>query len=389
MRKEDYRVKKMQSAPDRLVTADIQRVIDECRDNGGGRVIIPSGEYHVASLMLYSDITLYLESGAKLVGSADWKAYTYFHVPSTIRYHHSKHFIKEWNLPPHYFNAVITAVEANNVAIIGEEGSEINGSNCADPDGEEKFRGPMGIVMCKCSNVTLRGYKFADSANWSHQLDSCTNVHIKNVTVLAGHDGFNVHHCENVHIENCRMETGDDCIAGYDARNVYIGNCYMSTSCNAFRFGGVNLTVENCTVEGPGTYPHRISGRHNLLYAFEYYSIQDDDIRENSGNWRIRGCKFKNIDGFIHYVFGTEWALQTNKPLENVLVENCEIEGLLKTSEYKGPKSAHGSIIFSDVSIGFRKEAETDVFLEINDAVKVDMIKVKKDKESLIPVREV
>ena len=72
-----------------------------------------------------------------------------------------------------------------------------------------------------------------------------------------------------------------------------------------------------------------------------------------------------------------------------MLVENCEIEGLLKTSEYKGPKSAHGSIIFSDVSIGFRKEAETDVFLEINDAVKVDMIKVKKDKESLIPVREV
>lgn len=388
MSKEDYRVSGLYAGSDVLVTKEIQQVIDRCRDNGGGRVLIPEGEYHIASLMLYSDITLYLEAGAKLIGSTDWQDYTDFHVPSTLAYHHSQRIIDAWNLPPHYFNAMITAVEARNVAIIGEEGSEINGADCFDPNGEEKFRGPMGIVMCKCSEITLRGYKFVDSANWSHQLDSCVNVQIDHVTVLAGHDGFNVHHCTNVCIEDCEIKTGDDCIAGYDARNVYVRNCYMNTSCNAFRFGGVNLTVEKCTVEGPGIYPHRVSGRHNLLYAFEYYSLQDDDIRENSGNWKICDCSFRNIDGFIHYVFGDIKEHQTNRPMEHMLVENCEISGLLKTSAYKGVENTQGSIVFSNVSIGFRKEAETNVFLEINDWVKADMRHVKKEQDSLILVKK-
>lgn len=389
MQKRDYFLPKMQMEQGRLVTDEIQQVIDTCRDNGGGRVIIPKGEYPIASLMLYSGITLYLEAGTKLVGSANWQDYTNFHVPSTLAYHHSRRVIDLWNLPPHYFNAMITAVEAENVAIIGEEGSEINGSDCFDPNGEEKFRGPMGIVMCKCSGITLRGYTFADSANWSHQLDSCKNVQIDHVTVLAGHDGFNLHHCTNVCIEECQIKTGDDCIAGYDARNVFIKNCYMNTSCNAFRFGGVNLMVEKCVVEGPGIYPHRVSGRHNLLYAFEYYSLQDDDIRENSGNWKISECKFRNIDGFIHYVFGDEKEHQTNRPMEHVLVENSEITGLLKTSEYKGPEGTSGSIVFSKVTIGFREEAKTNVFLETNGQVRADMLHVTGEQEGLLAVKKV
>ena len=282
---------------------------------------------------------------------------------------------------------IITAVEAEHIAVIGEEGSEINGSDCFDPNGEEKFRGPMGMVLCRCTDVTLKGYRFVDSANWSHQLDSCVNVMIDGVTVLAGHDGFNVHHCENVCIRNCCIRTGDDCIAGYDARNVLITDCYMNTSCNGFRYGGVNLTVENCLIEGPGVYPHRVSGRHNLLYAFEYYSIQDDVIRENSSNWKIRNCTFRNMDGFIHYVFGDEKEHQTNKPMEHMYVENCEITGLLKTSEYKGAADAPGSITFSNVTVGFRESADTKVFLEVNDAVRVNLHQTKGENENLILVK--
>lgn len=388
MKNRDYVVSESLAGKDGLVTVEIQQIIDRCRDEGGGRVIVPAGEYRIASLMLYSDITLYLKEGAKLIGSADWRDYTYFHVPSTIGYHHSQEIVDAWNLPPHYFNAMITAVEAKNVAIIGEKGSEINGSNCFDPNGKEKFRGPMGMVMCKCSDVTLRGYTFVDSANWSHQLDSCKNVQIDHVTVLAGHDGFNVHHCTNVCIEDCELKTGDDCIAGYDVRNLFVKNCYMNTSCNAFRYGGVNLFMEKCVVEGPGIYPHRVSGRHNLLYAFEYYAIRGDEIRENSGNWKITDCKFKNMDGFIHYVFGDEKEHQTNRPTEYMLVENCEISGLLKTSEYKGTEAAHGSIVFSNVSIDFREEAKTRVFLEIDDTIRAEMLHVSGAQEGFIAVKK-
>ena len=98
-----FPVPQLVSDQEHLVTKEIQNVIDECRENGGGTVIIPAGEYYVASLMLYSNITLYLEKGAKLIGSTNWRDYTDFHVPSTIQYHHSQRVIEAWNLPPHYY----------------------------------------------------------------------------------------------------------------------------------------------------------------------------------------------------------------------------------------------------------------------------------------------
>ena len=337
--------------------------IEKCKENGGGNIVVSAGKYAVASIRLFSNMTLYLKSGAELSASTNWKDYTDFHVPTTMEYVHSPRMIKAWNLPPHYLNAVITVIESEHVRIIGEKGSLINGNDCFDPNGEEKFRGPMGIVICKCTDVILQGYTFIHSSNWSHQLDSCQNVKIKDVTVLAGHDGFNVHHCENVRIEHCHLETGDDCFAGYDARNVYITDCYCNTSCNGFRYGGENLLVENCIFEGPGTYPHRVSGRHNMLYAFEYYSLQDDVIRSESRNWLITGCTFRNMDGFIHYEFGDENEHQTNKPLRDITVENFKICGMKKTSTFFGGKGVYATAVFSHGTIDLT-QMDTPVFIK-------------------------
>ena len=96
-------------------------------------------------------------------------------------------------------------------------------------EGEEGFRGPMGMVFCRCRGVTLRGYTYRNAANWCHQLDSCIQVRMDHVTVLGGHDGVNLHHCTQVWIDNCDFRTGDDCIAGYDAENVVVRNCSLNT----------------------------------------------------------------------------------------------------------------------------------------------------------------
>lgn len=317
--------------PGRLQTVYIQEALDRCRDAGGGEVILSDGQWHIGSIRLYSNTTLHLSAGCRLTASEHWQDYEDFHVPSTLGYLKSPFVVKEWNLPPHYIVAPIVAFDAENVAVIGEEGAVIDGSDCFDPAGEEKFRGPMGMVFSKCRGVTLKGYTYQNAANWAHQLDSCSGVHMENVTVLAGHDGINIHHCVGVTIENCDFRTGDDCVAGYNAENVVIRNCGFNTSCNSFRFGGRNLLVENCRFWGPGEYPHRVSGRHNTIYAIEYYAMRYDDIRVDSGNWVFRNCTFEGIDGLINYRGSKLWMHEA-RPLRDVTLENVTVHGLSEVS---------------------------------------------------------
>lgn len=313
--------------PGRLQTAYIQEALDRCRDAGGGEVVLSAGQWHIGSIRLHSNTTLHLSAGCRLTASDHWQDYEDFHVPSTLGYLKSPFVVKEWNLPPHYIVAPIVAFDAENVAVIGEPGSVIDGSDCFDPAGEEKFRGPMGMVFSNCWGVTLKGYTYQNAANWAHQLDSCSGVRMENVTVLAGHDGINIHHCVGVTIENCDFRTGDDCVAGYNAENVVIRNCGFNTSCNSFRFGGRNLLVENCRFWGPGEYPHRVSGRHNTIYAIEYYAMRYDDIRVDSGNWVFRNCTFEGIDGLINYRGSKLWMHEA-RPLWDVTLENVTVHGL-------------------------------------------------------------
>ena len=317
--------------PGRLQTVYIQEALDRCRDAGGGEVVLSAGQWHIGSIRLYSNTTLYFSAGCRLTASDHWQDYEDFHVPSTLGYLKSPFVVKEWNLPPHYIVAPIVAFDAENVAVIGEPGSVIDGSDCFDPAGEEKFRGPMGMVFSKCRGVTLKGYTYQNAANWAHQLDSCSGVRMENVTVLAGHDGINIHHCVGVTIENCDFRTGDDCVAGYNAENVVIRNCGFNTSCNSFRFGGRNLLVENCRFWGPGEYPHRVSGRHNTIYAIEYYAMRYDDIRVDSGNWVFCNCTFEGIDGLINYRGSKLWMHEA-RPLRDVTLENVTVHGLSEVS---------------------------------------------------------
>ena len=195
--------------PGGLQTAYIQKALDACRDAGGGQVNLGNGLWPIGSVRMYSNTTLHLSAETKLVASEDIRDYENFHVPSTLGYLKSPFVVEAWNLPEHYIMAPIVAFDAENVAVIGEPGSVIDGSDCFDPAGEEKFRGPMGMVCSKCRGVTLKGYTYQNAANWAHQLDSCSGVRMENVTVLAGHDGINIHHCVGVTIENCDFRTGD------------------------------------------------------------------------------------------------------------------------------------------------------------------------------------
>ena len=47
----------------------IQKAIDHCNENGGGRVVVPAGKYLSGTIILKSNVELHLENGAVLISS--------------------------------------------------------------------------------------------------------------------------------------------------------------------------------------------------------------------------------------------------------------------------------------------------------------------------------
>ena len=126
----------------------IQDALNQCR-SWGGEVILSPGTWRISSIRLFSDTTLRLQSGCHILGSTNYEDYIDWGFESTLNYLKSPEIVNLWQLPPDYVKAMITAVEAENVAIIGELGTTINGQDCRNPYGEEGFRLKASPLVCK------------------------------------------------------------------------------------------------------------------------------------------------------------------------------------------------------------------------------------------------
>lgn len=390
-----------------LQTEKIQAAVDECFENGGGEVYIPSGDFLTASIWLRSNIRLHLGKNAHLIGSKNWEDYSKtlqtvsitvpasertdaLYIPSAalINAHknkygkdvkipmNSEHIVKagsRWN------NGILRAYETENISIIGEENSYIDGQNCFDPKGEEGFRGPHAINFHKCTNIELDGYFVKKSANWAHALIQCKNIKVRNLKVEGGHDGLHMRNCENITIEDCKFYTGDDCVAGLGNVNVTVRNCLMNTSCSGMRFGATNAVIENCKFIGPGKFVHRCSltekekeygensekGRHNMLSAFTYYSDLHQEIKYTSGNIVFMNCLIKNTDRLIHYNFsGSEyWCI--GQPLESIELRNVTAEGIKNPILLYGDSEKPINFKMGDCSVTFSDERISHDFMHL------------------------
>lgn len=381
-----------------LCTSQIQNAIDDCFLNGGGEVLIPEGVYLTGGLRLRSGVTLHLLENAVLSGSTSPEDYmTYINdsiepiseeerqmpvstIKSGATVGRSVYPYSRWN------NAIIRAINAKNIAIIGERGSEINGQNCFDPEGEENYRGPHAINMWFCENITLRGYTVRDSANWAHAIQNSQNISICEVTVLGGHDGFDVRTCDDILVENCTFTTGDDCIAGFDNINVTVRNCYFESSCSIFRFGATNMLVENCRGVAPATYGFRghLSNeekreraattekcRHSCHGVFLYYCDNRAAVRKTPGNILIRNCEFKNPDAILTHPFGHIWCC--NRALDNITFENCIFDGICNPMNLEFPKEEPLSLYMKYCTVVGREGYEDINFIVGNNVATVDL----------------
>ncbi len=345
---------------DVLQTEKIQAAIDACFRAGGGEVVIPAGVWRTGCIRIRSNVTMHLLSGAIIEGSSDPEDYCgYLNdtvEPLTIkksldpRVNRSSEWFSRWS------NGLLKAVHADNIAVIGDEGSYIDGMNVFDAIGEENYRGPHPISFWYCNNVKLRGYKIKNSSNWAHALFYCNDVDVCNISVYGGHDGFDARCCDRIVIEDCSFECGDDAIAGFDNYDVTVRNCYFNTACADLRFGATKMLVENCTFTGePAHYGFRgamsietkqksrvtdETARHDCGWGFLYYCDFRADIRHDPGDIVIRNCTFDNVRGLFCLPFNLETRWCINRSLnsiryENVVATNMHRPIFIKGDEYE------------------------------------------------------
>ena len=350
---------------DTLQTKAFQRVFDLCKEQGG-TVVVPKGKYCVAALRMWSNTTLYLESGAELYGSEDCEDYEVFPIPEGVEMRSDMEVISQYYGTPWetYRRAILTAYGEKNISIIGEPNSVIDGRNCYDPNGEEGYRGPHIIFLSCCENVLFEGYTARHSGNFLHEANNCKNVTMRRVTCLGGSDGIHLHCTENTLIEDCLFKTGDDCIAGINVKDLLIRRCILNTSCNLFRIGGTNIHVKDCYAYGEGYYPHRMTvvkgkneelpreqGRHNTLFLVDYFA--NKNYPEKPSDIHFEDCVFENIHSPLYYRADSSF-IQNGIYLGEFTLKNVRFTDLKEPSVPMATKDNPLKIVMENVSVHFQ-----------------------------------
>lgn len=276
------------------VSAAIRRAIAACSAAGGGRVVVPSGEWLTGAIHLKSNVNLYLAKGATLRFSTDPAAY--LPVVQT-----------RWEgIECMNFSPFIYAWEQENIAVTGEgtldgvagwenwwswakRGADTKSPASADVAklneysslgvpvaqrifGAGHYLRPSFFQPYRCRNVLIEGVTILRSPMWEVTPVLCTNVIVRKVKINShgpNNDGCDPDSCRDVLIEDCVFDTGDDCIAiksgrnedgrrvGVPSENLLIRNCEMKDGHGGVVIGSEvaggcrNVFVENCRMDSP------------------------------------------------------------------------------------------------------------------------------------------
>ena len=236
-------------------TAAIQAAIDACPP--GGVVQLHDGKFLSGTIRLKSDLTLFIDPSATLLGSDTTNDYPVQNPPVSNSQKHACDM------------ALVYAEGCTNVTIDG--GGTINGNgrtHFRSPGGALKVMEatrPIAIWTVLCNQVGLRNISVVDAGMWSvvnMQSDhlTITNVSINDHGLGGNRDGFDVVDCWHTVIANCTIDSGDDaiCVKSGNPRGVndlLVKDCTVTKSqSNGFKFGTASMgpfthvTFQDCTL---------------------------------------------------------------------------------------------------------------------------------------------
>jgi hypothetical protein len=287
-------------------TAAIQQAVNDCHKKGGGRIIIPAGNFVTGTIRLYGNMNLYLEPGAILSGSPEDKDYLYqkdfgFSGPGagiktgiivatneqnisitgfgTI-YGNGNHFMYLDSLQPgNYLNAKYT-----------RQGKDYMDPRYGSKDGPVLWKGTYAerpgvmAIFSGCKNVLLSNIKFEESPNWTVAFMNSTDVKVIGITIennmdIPNSDGLDMYDSRDITISNCVIQAGDDAIAVVSSSDITASNCVLhSRSCgirvgyNVFNTNNSgNLLFNNISIydsnRGIGIFQRQKGDMENMIFS--------------------------------------------------------------------------------------------------------------------------
>ena len=213
-------------------TAAFAKAMAACNKAGGGRVVVPAGEWLTGPIHFKSNCNLYLGEGAKVVFEDDLSLY----YPAVQA---SWEGAECMNVSP-----LVYAFECENIAISGPgmlaPKMDFWRTWFARPDShiqatrqlyamcstqvpvEDRHMEREGVQMRphlihfnRCTNIQLDGFKIRESPFWTIHTFMCKDVWAHHLDVYAhGHnnDGIDLEMTQHAIVEDCTFDQGDDAV---------------------------------------------------------------------------------------------------------------------------------------------------------------------------------
>ena len=278
--------------PGMEATAALRSAIEACHAAGGGRVVVPAGEWPTGAIRLLSNVNLHVNAGATLKFIFDETKYPVV-------------FTRWEGVECMNYSAFISAFEQENIAVTGpgvldggagwdtwwswnekkkNGGKQRSARDKLNAQGEAGvpvaqriygagcFLRPNFIQPYRCKNVLIEDVTIVRSPMWELHPVLSENVIVRGVQIHShgpNNDGCDPESCRNVLIEKCVFDTGDDCIAIKSGRNqdgrrlnvpsenFLIRDCTMQDGHGGVVIGSEisggcrNVLVENCRMDSP------------------------------------------------------------------------------------------------------------------------------------------
>ncbi len=232
-----------------LSTAAVQKAIDACSAAGGGRVVVPTGNYKIGTIILKSNVHMHLEQGATLYGSTDLNDY----LPMKTDYVSLRTQTETIQL--------IFADKATNVVIDGFGTIDGRGRSFKKLSwNDEGITRPHLLRFIQSSDITLRDITLKNSGCWMQHYLACDRVKIDGIKVFNrnnyNNDALDLDGCHEVVVSNMFADSDDDAITLKSTsprlcENIRIADCVVSSHCNAIKLGTeTNGGFRNINISG-------------------------------------------------------------------------------------------------------------------------------------------
>ena len=267
-----------------LCTAVLQQCIDLCSEQGGGRVVVPAGQYKTGSIVLRSNVNLHLELGATLYGSTDLRDYRRM----TTSYKSLRTHTPTIQL--------IYADEAENVVIDGY--GAIDGQGRVFPKqswNDEGITRPHLLRFIQSSDIVVKDVTLRNSGCWMQHYLACDRVRIDGIKVVNrnnyNNDALDLDGCHDVIVRGVIADSDDDGITLKSTsprlcENIVIADCVVSSHCNAVKLGTEtnggyrNIAIRNIVVKPSDDQSSLFFGRPRGTSALSL-EIVDGGLMEN------------------------------------------------------------------------------------------------------------